>query len=136
MIDENEFLIDGERRLGRYTVVLLQQTSSGWLPSVLQLDALVTNYRLLLRPHRRKYEPASLPAEYIRSIAITRHARFHVLAIELMTEHLLYLMMSSGKLDDLYDDMHAMLAPPPRFKWDEGVARRDIERLINFFANV
>lgn len=135
MIEENEVFVDGERRLGRYTVVLLNQTSGGrWMPSIMQLDSMVTNYRLLLRPFRKKYRPASLPAEYIKTVEMTRQGHYHCIKLLLITNHILYVMLSTGKLDDLLDDLHAMKSPAPNFHFDDKVAKKDIERLITFFG--
>jgi hypothetical protein len=135
VIEEKDLFVEGERRLGRYTVVILRQSDNGrWMPSIMQLDATVTNYRLLLRPHRKKYEPASLPAAYIRAIELTRKGNYHCVQIKLLTDHLLFLMLSTGKLDDLHDDLKAMKAPPPKFSFDDKVAKHDIERLITFFG--
>ena len=136
VIDEKEILVEGEKRLGRYTVVLLQQSASQWFPSTLQLDAVVTNFRLLLRPLRKKYTPASLPSTYIKTIKMTKKAHYNVIAMELITQHMLYAMVSSGKLDDLYDQLSVMHVGPPKIRFDEKVARRDIERLITFFDRV
>lgn len=135
VIDDKELLIDGERRLGRYTVVLLNQSEGGrWMPAIMQLDATVTNYRLLLRPFRKKYAPASLPKRYITSTAMTQQGNYHCIALELITNHILYLMLGTGKLEHLHDDLRAMKAPPPRFQFDDTVAKHDIERLITFFG--
>jgi len=133
VIDESEFFIEGERRLGRYTVVLLQQTSSGWTPSVMQLDAIVTNYRLLLRPFRKKFTPASIPGQYITRLQQIEKDRKHVIALELLHEHAIYIMMSSGQLRDLLDDLSTMKLPVPQFTWDEDTARTNVSRLIEFF---
>ncbi|MCS6834961.1 MAG: hypothetical protein NZ750_02960 [Anaerolineae bacterium] len=135
MIDEKDFLVEGERRLGRYTTVIMQQTQHGsWTPSVMQLDSLVSNYRLFLRPFRRKYVPATIPAHYVHRVLMTKLERYRVVALELLTSHYLYMMTSTGRLEDFYDDLRAMKAPPPRVRFDERVARADIVRLITFFG--
>lgn len=135
MIHEKEIFVDGERRLGRYTVVLLNQTTSGeWMTSMMQLDSMITNYRLLLRPFRKKYRPASLPGEYIKSMEMTTQGHYHCIKLILLTEHVLYVSLSTGKLDNLYDDLHAMKSPEPKFQFDDNVAKKDIERLITFFG--
>jgi hypothetical protein len=135
VIEEKEIFVDGERALGRYTVVLLNQTENGhWMPAIMQLDGMVTNYRLLLRPFRKKYLPASLPAHYIKSATLTTQEKYHCIEVRLITDHMLYLMLSTGKLDDLYDDLSAMKSPPPKFQFDDTVAKHDIERLITFFG--
>lgn len=134
MIEDKDIFVEGERRLGRYTVVILRQLDGDWTPAMLQLDATVTNYRLLLRPHRKKYQPASLPEQYISAIKQTTKGHYHCVELKLTTQHVLYLMLSTGRLDDFYDDLHAMKAPRPQFQFDETVAKQDIERLITFFG--
>ena len=105
MIDDN-ILVEGERRLGRYTVVLLQQMNNGvWQPAIMQLDASVTNYRLLLRPFRKKYTPACLPSHYIKNIELTTKGKYHSVEIRLITNHFICMMLSTGKLDDLFHDL-------------------------------
>ncbi|MEL6307796.1 MAG: hypothetical protein AAFN11_03275 [Chloroflexota bacterium] len=131
----DNFFEEGEKQLGRYTVVLLNQSKSGrWMPSVMQLDAIVTNYRMLLRPHRKKYRPAWLPAKFIVSTELTRRGNWHCIAMKVRTNHVLYISLSTGKLDDLHDDLHAMRVPPPKYAFDDSVAKQDIERLITFFG--
>ena len=125
--------IDGEYRVGRCTAVLLHETNEGCQPSVMPLDCVTTNYRLLLRPHRKKYEPASLPARYIRGIYMMQRGKHKCIALLLLTDHWLYLILQTGKLDELYNHLLAM-RPPPRYQFDKSLARRDIERLITFFG--
>ena len=135
MIEETEIFVDGERRLGRYTVVLLSETGTGrWMHSMMQLDSVVTNYRLLLRPFRKKYRPASLPAQYIKSMEMTTQGHYHCIKLMLLTKHILYVTLSTGKLDNLYDDLRTMKSPNPRYQFDEKIATKDIERLITFFG--
>jgi len=135
LIDEKDFLVEGERRLGRYTTVIMQHTQQGeWSPSVMQLDSLVSNYRLFLRPFRKKYVPATIPAHYIQRVLVTKLGRYQVVALELLTRHFLYIMTSTGRLEDFHDDLRAMKTPPPRVRFDERVAHADIVRLITFFG--
>lgn len=135
LIDEKDVLVEGERRLGRYTTVIMQHTQQGgWSPSVMQLDSLVSNYRLFLRPFRKKYVPATIPSHYIQRVLMTQVGRYHAVALELMTSHFLYIITSTGRLEDFYDDLRAMKAPPPRVRFDDRVARADIVRLITFFG--
>ncbi|MGJ3239731.1 MAG: hypothetical protein ACFE0Q_13555 [Anaerolineae bacterium] len=132
---ENDFFVDGENLLGRYTVVLLSQSEAGnWSPSTMQLDAMVTNYRLLLRPFRKKYRPASLPARYFKHTHLGLQDRYHCVTVQLITGHVLYMMLGTGKLDDLYNDLSTLKRPTPKFQFDDTIAKRDIERLITFFG--
>lgn len=134
MINPDEILVRGERRLGQYTVTILQLMEYGWQPWALQLDCLVTNYRLMLRPIRKKYEPACLPKRFIKNIQQTTRDGHHCVALQLITDDYLYVMIATGNLNDLTDDLNTMKSPPPRFRFDESIARRDIERLISFFG--
>lgn len=104
------------------------------MPAVMQLDALISNYRLMLRPFRKKYLPATLPASYVQDVSLTQRGNHHCVGLELVTGDFLFLLSATGQLEDLYDDLKAMKVPPPRFKWDDKVAREDIERLITFFG--
>lgn len=135
MIDTDSLLIEDERILGRYTVALLQETHPGeWSPLPMPMDAITTNFRLILRPLRKKYRPASLPARYLRSCYMMLQGNYRCIGLALSTGDWLYLMLSTGKLDHLHDDLQALKLPPPRFHFDNSVARDDIERLITFFG--
>jgi hypothetical protein len=125
---------EGERILGRYTVNILRESGGTWTSTMMPMDATISNYRLMLRPHKKKYEPATLPARYIRSVEMTRKGNHHCVEIVFITQHILYIILGTGRLENFYEDLSAMKAPPPKFKFDESVARRDIERLINFFG--
>lgn len=133
MIREDDIFIEGERRLGRYTVVILQHSdTSNWTPSVMQLNTLISNYRIVLQPFKRKYSPATLPAHYIRHVAIERQGNYHCVSLQLITDDMLYLMLGTGNLNDLYDDLRVMKTPPPKYRFDETVAAADIQRLVDF----
>lgn len=133
MIREEDIFVQGERRLGRYTVVILQyHEASGWMPSVMQLNTLISNYRIVLAPFKRKYAPATLPSHYIRSVELTKQGHYNCVGLTLITGDVLYLMLGTGNLLDLYDDLRVMKTPPPKYKFDESVARHDIQRLIDY----
>lgn len=126
-------LVDGERILGRYTLVLLEHTAHGWAPSMLQLNSMVTNYRLVMKPFRRRYAPASIPRSYIREIDLVARGHHQSVMLRLREGSPLFFVLATGHLENLYDDLCAMRLPPPRFRFDESVARADIERLIAYF---
>lgn len=135
MADIQDMLVEGERTLGRYTVVILRHdpNQGRWSPSLMQLDTTVTNYRLLLRPFRKKYQPASIPQHYIHEIELAQVDHYHCVMMQLITKHFLYLMLATGKLDDLYNHLRAMTSPLSHLKFVENIPRQDIERLIRFF---
>lgn len=123
-----------EKTLGRYSVSILRPLANDrWQPDTMMLNATITNYRLLLRPLRKKYAPASLPGRYIQTVAFTRHSNYHCVGLCLLTDDYFALMMATGRLDHLHRDLAQMIAKPANYKIDDQIARDDIERLINFF---
>lgn len=118
--------------------ILQRVGEDGWAPAVMPLDALVTNLRLMLRPMKKKYAPATLPARYLREIAMTQKGQNHCIALTLITGHELYLINGTGKLEALFDDLTLMKVPRPKlqFQFDDKVARHDIQRLISFFGKL
>lgn len=133
---ESDILIDGEKVLGQYMVAALQHFSDGtWEPGMLQLSATVTRYRLLLAPSpaRKRYQPACLPGYHIKSVKMTERGGYHTLAISMPTRQVLYLTMSTGKLEDFYQHL-ATISMPERVRFDERIDRSDIQRLIGYFA--
>ena len=128
-------MIDGEKLLGHYTVVVLEQMAHGWQPTVMPLSAVVTNYRLVLKPYKKKYDPATLPSHFIKRVELTKRGRLNCIELRFRSMQSLFLMLSTGKLDDLYHDLSAMITPPPRFHFDEKVAQEDIKRLVSFLEN-
>lgn len=137
MIKDVDFLVEGEKAIGEYSVFILQRVGEdSWQPAVMALDALVTNFRLLLRPMKKKYAPATLPSHYIRYISLIEKGRNHCVALTLITGHEFYLVNGTGKLNELYEDLNIMKVPRPKFHFDDTVARNDIERLISFFGKL
>src|SRR5262245_8669588 len=93
-------LIQGERQLGAYEVQIARRTESGWSPTMPPLRAIVTTERLILWPQtRRPYPPASLPRNFIVSLAELELGLRHGLMVSLKTGHRLYFYvgMSSGR---------------------------------------
>ncbi|QPC82698.1 hypothetical protein G4Y79_23940 [Phototrophicus methaneseepsis] len=125
-------MLVGEKLLGSYTVVVLEHLAQGWQPTVMPLNAIVTNYRLTLKPYKKKYQPATLPSHFMRRVMLTTRGGYNCIELTVRTEHALYLMLSTGRLDDLYHDLNAMVTPPPRFRFDDKVAQEDIKRLVQF----
>jgi len=130
---EADFFVDGEKKLGQYTVFIVERNGDSWTAAVMALDAVVTNFRLMLRPSRKKYSPAMLPGHYIRHIEMTTRGRIHCISLQLITEHNLFLTPATGKIEYLYEDLCVMKVPRPRFHSDDSIARADIERLVNYF---
>ncbi len=102
---------------------------------MLQLSAMVTRYRLLLSPSpaRKRYQPACLPGYHIKSVKITEQGGYHAVAISMPTGHVLYLTMSTGKLEDFHEHLTA-ISMPERVRFDERIERSDVQRLIGYFA--
>jgi hypothetical protein len=134
MLDTTELFVDGERQLGYYTIEIIRRVGNGWNPTVPPLHAVVSNYRLILKPQVRKaYTPASIPSNYfsnVNSIEIGRHKGIQV---SLSTGHDLYIMVSQRDSENMVDDIRTMLEPAPDFHFDDKIAQADIKRLIDFF---
>jgi hypothetical protein len=127
--------VEGEKQLGQYTVYVLQQASDGtWLPHVMGIDATVTNYRLMLRPMKRKYAPATLPGYMIQRVELMTKGTRHCILLRLTNGFELYLTVGTGNLTDLFDDLSVIKLPRPKFQFDDSVAKQDIERLVSFFG--
>jgi len=136
VIDESAIFVEDEKRLGLYTVQVLRQTARGWAPDIMQLQALVTNHRLLLKPFPRRYAPASIPAGYIKKVDNHQINHHRTVCLTLQTGHQLHIILNPRLMEHITDDLHAMIAPKPNFQFDEKVAKGHIERLISFFGGV
>lgn len=136
MIDEAAIYVEDERRLGRYTVQVLRRTNNGWAADIMQLEALVTNFRLLLKPFPRRYSAASIPSTYIKTVDIQQILQHRPVRLTLQTGHQLFIIINPRHLQDFHDDLATMLTPKPNFQFDEKIAREHIERLVSFFGGV
>ena len=132
-IKTSEIFVENERQLGRYSVEILMPTGGGWQPAVMPLEALVSNFRLLLKPFRKKYSHASIPSSYLTKVYENKLSNYLCVSLHLKTGHEIHLGTVSRYLPNLLEDLRAMRTPPPKFQFDESVARADIERLISYF---
>lgn len=132
-INVEEVLVEGETTLGRYQVEILAPDNNGWSPAVMAIEALVSNYRLLLKPFRKKYEHASIPNYYISSVDENVIDNHPCISISIKTGHVFHLVIPRRHRKSLYNDLIKMRVPKPKFKMDENVARNDIQRLVKFF---
>jgi len=132
VVYEAKSFVDGEKRLGQYTVFIVERSGDDWLHAVMVLDTMITNFRLMLRPTRKKYAPAMLPGHYIHHVEMTTRGRIHCVMLQLISGHDLFLSPSTGKIEHFYNDLCAMKIQRPQWN-DENVTRIDIERMINHF---
>lgn len=132
-IDVKKVLVEGETVLGRFQVEILAPSTDGWAPAVMAIEALVTNYRLLLKPFKKKYEHASIPNYFISTVEEDILDDFPCLTICIKTGHSFHLIVPRRHKKSLYEALLRMNVPKPKFKMDENVARNDIQRLVSFF---
>ena len=132
-IDIQKVLVEDEDVLGRFQVEILAPSTDGWAPAVMAIEALVTNYRLLLKPFKKKYQHASIPNYFITSVDEAKLSNFPCLTICIKTGHSFHLVVPRRHKKKLYDSLLKMHIPKPKFKMDETVARNDIQRLVSFF---
>ncbi len=137
MLNEAELLLQGEFKLGYYLVEVARCLDTGWVASVPPLDALVTNYRLILAPQtRRRYEPASIPAVYILKIHEMQLGRRLGTIVSLKTGHQLPLFIGYGHAGDFAENIKTMLTTPAGSGFKPNPAQNDLQRLIHFIQSL
>jgi len=137
VLNEAEIFVDGEIKLGQYQVAVVRYTPTGWVPTVPPLNALVTNYRLILHPQtRRPYPPASIPNTYITKVSDVELGQRPAVKICLRTGHRIYLHTSWSESNDLAETMMTMLTSPIGNAYKMHPAQRDLNRLIRFISKL
>lgn len=133
-INVEEVLIEGESVFGRFQVeILVPGAQGGWSPAVMAIEALVTNYRLLLKPFRKKYDHASIPNYYITTIEQAEIDTYSCISLSIKTGHTFHMVLPRRHKQALYNNLLKMHIPKPKFKIDEKLALHDIQRLVAFF---
>jgi hypothetical protein len=135
--DTSVTFVDGEYTLGEYHVAILRQTSTGWTPTIPPLNAVVTNYRLILQPQtRRPYPPASIPSNYITKVGDITLGNRKGVKVALKTGHRLYMVISYTQGNLLTDTIKTMMTSPIGNTFKPSLAERDIDRLIRFIQRL
>lgn len=133
MFSEEELFVQGEKRLGLYQVQIARPLTDGWAAAVPPLNAMVTNYRLILQPQTRKpYEPASIPSTYIVKVSDVTLGHRNGVLVALKTGHQLNMYIALDQVKKFTKDLRHMLTPPMRGHFATDLAERDIQRLIEF----
>lgn len=136
MLSESELFIEGENKLGQYQVSVVRYSKTGWVPTVPPLNALVTNYRLILQPQtRRPYDPASIPATYITSVNDVDLDGRPVALVCLKTGHKLYFMTSWNQGEKFSESVKNMMTPTDT-AFKAVLPPPDINRLIAFISRL
>jgi len=134
--DEDALLLPGESKLGRYHVAILRRTSSGWVPTTPPLDALVTNYRLLMHPQtRRQYQPAIIPSTFITQVGKAELGYHKGVTIGLKNGMRLYMTINWSEDEELIDAVTKMLTSPLG-TFIPHPAEQDLNRLIAFISRL
>lgn len=137
MWDEDGILLAGEYKLGQYQVEIVRHTASGWAPTVPPLNALVTNYRLVLHPQtRRRYAPASIPSTAITQVTDVMLNHRQGVRIALKEGLRLYVIVSWSQGDELTSTMKIMLTTPLGNAFTASPAHQDMDRLIEFIKRL
>ena len=137
MLNETEIFVEGETKLGQYQVAIVRYTASGWVPTVPPLNAIVTNYRLILHPQtRRPYPPASIPNTYITKVSDVELGQRPAVKIGLKTGHRIYLYTTWSEGENLTETMMTMLTSPIGNTYKLHPAQRDLNRLIRFISKL
>jgi len=137
VLNETEIFVEGETKLGQYQVAIVRYTASGWVPTVPPLNAIVTNYRLILHPQtRRPYPPASIPNTYITKVSDVELGQRPAVKIGLKTGHRIYLYTTWSEGENLTETMMTMLTSPIGNTYKLHPAQRDLNRLIRFISKL
>ncbi len=130
--------LPGEHLLGEYQVAVARYTPSGWSPTVPPLNALVTNFRLILQPQtRRPYDPASIPSTYITKVCEVMFGARAGMMVVLKTGHRLNLFISWSSGVPLAEALHTMLSSPVGSNsFRDHLRQRDVKRLIRFISQL
>ncbi len=132
VFDEAELFVEGERKLGIYNLELAKKANSYWTRTMPPLYAMVTNYRLILQPQKRKKtQPASIPGYYITHLEEVQIERNKGVRAVLKTGHELNMVIPGGDVN-FFDSLTTMRAGHPRVHFDDQIARNDIERLVKY----
>jgi len=135
--DEDAILLPGENKLGQYHVAIIRRTQSGWVPTVPPLNALVTNYRMVLQPQtRRQYKPASIPSYSITHVSEVELGPYRGVRIALKTGLRLYLTVNWSQGDELSSTIKAMLITPIGKTFTLKPQQSDLSRLIQFISEL
>ncbi|MEZ4667085.1 MAG: hypothetical protein R3E39_04055 [Anaerolineae bacterium] len=135
--DEDGLLLTGEHKLGQYQLEIVRHTASGWAPTVPPLNALVTNYRLILHPQtRRRYSPASIPNTAITQVTDVMLNHRQGVRIALRDGLRLYVVVSWSQGEELTSTMKVMLTTPLGSGFSESPAHQDIDRIISFIKRL
>jgi hypothetical protein len=135
---ERSLLVQGERQLGAYEVQIARRTDSGWSPTVPPLRAVVTTERLILWPQvRRPYPPASLPRNFILSLAELDLGKRRGLMVSLKSGHRLYFYVGMSTGRRMSDALRTMIAPPLRGRFfSPKLSTTELFRLIHFVEKI
>ncbi|GAB1420037.1 hypothetical protein MASR2M15_01120 [Anaerolineales bacterium] len=136
MIELQNALVSGEHIVGQYVVQFMRQASTGWALDILQLQAAVTQYRLLIKPFPRRYKPASIPHVIISNVDTERLEGHYVIRIQIQNHYLLRLAATPLHAQDLADDLRIMQLPRPQFHADLKVSTQEIDRLIGYIKAI
>ena len=137
MAQIEDMLIEDERKLGQYNVELPTIASTGdWTLVTMPMIAYITNFRLILKPNRKRFEPASIPGYYIKSIDTLELGRFDCVVLTLKTNHKLNLFFGTQWIDEVVTQLEVMHLPPPKYQLDRKIPHTDISRLIEFLEAI
>ncbi len=137
MFNEQITLFSGEKKFGQYQVAIVRHTASGWVPTVPPLNALVTNYRIVLQPQtRRRYTPASIPSNYIMRVGDVQFGNHRGVRVSLRDGLVLYLQMNWSDGDFLTEAIKKMLMSPIGPSFALRPAQQDLNRLVEFLQQL
>lgn len=132
MLPEHEILVDGENVVGRYQVEVARWVGEKWVSTVPSLYMIVTNQRIILQPQtRKKYEPASIPGRYVRSVESLKSNRQGI-TLTLKNDQRIHLFMPTVRSDVVIEHIRAIASLPISRTYHLPLTLNHLQKLITF----
>jgi hypothetical protein len=136
VLSEKEILITGEMIMGRYNAEVAHRSGDRYVPLVMPLMMLVTNRRVVLQPQKRKrYEPASIPGRYIRSVDEIKTPKQGI-TLTLRDGRTISLFVGWGRDNDLISVIRIIAALPPSRSYNMPLSVDHLHKLIDYMGTL
>lgn len=131
MFLQPDFLIEGEKIVGRYQAEIARWSNERFISTVPALYAYVTNYRFVLQPQTRKrYTPASIPGRWIDQVHPLNAPRRGI-SLEFKDGYKIYLFIIGDQSEALMKQLKSLAALPTVDSYAAPLSLDSLRRLIN-----
>jgi hypothetical protein len=132
VLPEHEILVEGETVAGRYQVEVARWMGEKWVPTMPSLYMLITDQRIILQPQtRKKYEPASIPGRYIRSVESLKTTRQGI-TLTLKNDQRIHLFVPTTHSHIVIEHIRAIATLPVSRTYHLPLTLNHLQKLISF----